>query len=144
MMHAVKWGASMISLFSLRGYDTEDPLDRLGNKALLLHILVTAVVSIAALYVIINLLQIASFKFSWLFWAEVAIISLIYAPITAWLRKSSSPFLMALMMVAAVPLDLYIQSNFRALGKSALWMYNQDSIIGSLHPLLIIGIVLDY
>ena len=131
----------MIPLFTLRGFYHDDPLDRTGSKYLLIHILVTALISILSLYIIINVLNIAVFKYNWLFWAEVVSISLIFAPIVAFLRKSSSVLLMLLMIIVAVPLDIYLESNFRAIGVTALWDYNSESIIGGFHPLIRIAIV---
>ncbi len=48
---------------------------------------------------------------------------------------------MLLMIIVALPLDIYLESNFRYFGEAALWAYGSESIIGSLHPLLRIAVV---
>ncbi len=131
----------MIPFFNLKGYTNRDPLDAPSSKGLVLHIATAAVIIPLLLYLIVYVLEVASFKYDWLFGIECISIIFIYTPIVYYLRKSSSLLIMFLLIVIGLPLDLYIDSNYRQIGLTGLWFYNNDSIIGSLQPLLKIEIV---
>jgi choline dehydrogenase-like flavoprotein len=132
----------MISPINIRGYAVQDPLDDIPASARYpLAMAVTAVTSFGLLYVVFTLLHIADLRYGWLFWVEIGAIALFYAPLVVALRKSSSLVLIALLMAGAVPLDLFIEAQYRAAGLPAFWTYNAQAVLGPLHPLLRILVV---
>lgn len=130
------------SIFNLRGYTASDPLDAVPDfKRFLLTSVVSALISIAFLHLIFNVFNIATLQYAWLFWVECAILVFLYTPIVVLLRKSSSLVLMGLLIIVAIPVDIYLQANYRDAGLPALWVYNADALLGGFPPLLQIFIV---
>jgi hypothetical protein len=125
----------MIPFINLNGYTHHDPLDTTSNKGLILHIVTALIIIPILLLVIIDLLNIAAFNNDWLYWVECFSLIFIYTPIVYYLRKSSSLLIMFALAVIGIPLDLYIDSNFRQVGLGGLWTYNIDSVIGALPTL---------
>ena len=101
----------------------------------------TAVLSLLLLYLVFDVLHIATLKYAWLFWLEWAVLTLFYAPVVCALRKSSSLVHIGLLMAGGVPLDLFLEARYRSQGIETLWMYNPDGLLGAVHPLLRIAIV---
>jgi hypothetical protein len=132
----------MHPLFTVHGYTAEDPLDRVSASVrYTVSILTAAVISMFFLFLIFNVLSVAGLKYSWLFWVEVAVLALIYTPLIVSLRKASSLVIMFLLMAAGIPLDLFLEAQYRNAGMQALWWYNVDGPLGSLPSLLQIFIV---
>jgi hypothetical protein len=132
----------MHPLFTLHGYTAEDPLDRVTTSVrYTVSVLTAAVISTVFLYLIFNVLSVAGLKFSWLFWVEIAVLALIYTPLIVTLRKASSLVIMFLLMAAGIPLDLFLEAQYRTAGEQALWWYHPDGPLGSLPSLLQIFIV---
>ncbi len=132
----------MTPILSFFGYRQHDPLD--DAPAATRYLLVmgsTAVLSLLLLYLAFDVLHIATLKYAWLFWLELAVLTLFYAPVVCALRKSSSLVHIALLMAGGVPVDLFLEARYRSLGHEAPWMYSPDGLLGPVHPLLRIVIV---
>lgn len=132
----------MTPLFNYRGLTAPDPLDAAPKgMRMIISIAVAALISTATLYLIFFVLNIADLKYNYLFVIEVGFLALIYTPVFVAFRKSGSLVLVAILMLMVMPVDLYIEGHYRALGLPALWTYNPDGLLGGLHPLLRIFVV---
>ncbi len=132
----------MTPILSFFGYQHHDPLDDApGRIQYLLVMGSTAVLSLLLLYLVFDVLHIASLKYAWLFWLEWAVLTLFYAPVVCALRKSSSLVHIGLLMAGGVPIDLFLEARYRSQGVDTLWMYNPDGLLGHVQPLLRIAIV---
>lgn len=132
----------MHPIFTFRGYTAEDPLDRVTVfQRYSISIIIAALISVVFLYIIFYVLSIAELKYTWLFWVEVAVLSFVYTPLIVSIRKSSSIVIMFLLLAAGIPIDLFLEAQYRAAGQQALWLYTPDGMLGGLHPLLQIGAV---
>src|SRR4029077_18547263 len=101
----------------------------------------TAVLSLLLLYLVFDVLHIATLKYAWLFWLELAVLTLLYAPVVCALRKSSSLVHIGLLMAGGIPIDLFLEARYRSQGVETLWMYSPDGLLGHIQPLLRIAIV---
>ncbi|MGZ3822448.1 MAG: GMC family oxidoreductase N-terminal domain-containing protein, partial [Mucilaginibacter sp.] len=131
----------MITFFNFRGYSAPDPLDKAsGFMSYLILILVNLVLSVLLLYLIIWPLHILYFNGFTLFgitfsyWytigLELFINCLIFSPIIAALRKSSSMVLYFVVFIPYYLLDLYVEGHYRhSMPEKALWMYYDPSSI---------------
>jgi hypothetical protein len=127
----------MPPIFSFFGYRSYDPLDDAPSGVrYLLTMGSTAVLSVLLLYVVFDVLHIATLKYGWLFWVECAFLALLYAPAVCALRKSSSLVHIGLLVASVVPLDLFLEARYRAYGLDTLWMYTNDGPLGGVQPLL--------
>ncbi len=132
----------MTPLLSFFGYTSYDSLDDAPPAVrCLLTMGSTSVLSVLLLYVVFDVLHIATLKYGWLFWLECAVITLLYAPLVTYLRRSSSLVHIGLLMASAAPLDLFLEARYRVHGFDTLWMYSGDGLLGAVHPLLRILIV---
>ena len=132
----------MIQPLNIRGYVARDPLDNLPPRVRLALVSgVTFSVSVAFLYLIFDVLSIATLHPRWLFLVECAAMAVLYAPAVLYLRKSSSLVLIGLLAAALIPVDLAVESHVRAAGKVAPWMYSAEGLLGGVQPALRIVIV---
>ena len=127
----------MITLFNVRGYTGDDPLDRVpawfryGFSAV-----TTFGVCAAYLTVVFDVLDIATLHPDWLRWVEYTIAALFFSPVVVALRKASSFVPMALLLASAIPIDIALEAQVRMKGGTAPWVYNSTGLLGPLHPLL--------
>src|SRR5438105_3062067 len=128
----------MISPINLRGYASDDPLDRLPPmRRSLLVMAVTAVVTTLLVILIAPVFQLVRFAGLWFASVEVAAFTLVAAPFVMAFRKSSSLFHYASILLPLYALDLYLESHVRALGVHALWDYTPGTVITRINPLLL-------
>jgi len=127
----------MYPFFTVRGYTAYDPLDqlRVGYRYGLV-VALAAVITTLYLSLIFYVFEMFGLKHGWMLWAEIALLSLLFAPIVVALRKSSSLVLVLILMVAGLPFDLYIETHFRAAGLTPAWWYTEHGLLGPLPPLL--------
>lgn len=127
----------MVSFFNLRGFRGEDPLDRLApNQRRLLTSVVGFTCAISMLYLVVDVMNIAHFRYRWLMYAEAIGLTLLYIPIVVAFRKSSSLLPIALLVALLVPFDFFIQAQYRDVGKIALWHYPAEGLLGGLPPIV--------
>jgi choline dehydrogenase-like flavoprotein len=120
----------MISPFNVRGYDSLDPLDFVPLPArTALAMGVTGIVSLLLVYVITDVIHVVTFIGLWFEIVEVAGFALLAAPLTLWLRKSSSLVPYAIITLPLMLTDLYLQAHYRDLGIPALWDYPSGTIV---------------
>jgi len=132
----------MIPLFNIRGYAAPDPLDALQLRhRCALTSGVTLAVSAPLLFLVYDVLHIATLHPGWLVYVEILAAALLYAPVVLFLRKSSSLVQLAVLVVPFVALDIWLEAHCRAVGRVAPWMYDRDGLFGELQPLLRILIV---
>ncbi len=127
----------MVPFFTLRGYTAADPLDTLTSR--LRYFLIVGmvfIVSVIYFWVVFYRLEVFLLPADWLIWVEIVFLTIVYGSIVVFLRKASSVILILIMMLLGVPMDLYLESYYRAAGLTAMWEYNVDGLLGSLHPLL--------
>ena len=68
----------MTPILSFFGYQQHDPLDDApGRTQYLLVMGSTAVLSLLLLYLVFDVLHIATLKYAWLFWLELAVLTLV-------------------------------------------------------------------
>ena len=107
----------MTPILSFFGYQQHDPLDDAPARTRYLLVMgSTAVLSLLLLYLVFDVLHIATLKYAWLFWLEWAVLTLFYAPVVCALRKSSSLVHIGLLMAGGVPLDLFLEARYRSHG----------------------------
>lgn len=127
----------MITLFNVRGYTGNDPLDRVpGWFRYAFSAVTTFVVCAAYLTVVFDVLKIATLTPDWLRWVEYTIVALFFSPLFVALRKASSFVPIAIVLVSALPLDIALEAQVRMTGGTAPWVYNSTGLLGPLHPLL--------
>lgn len=127
----------MVPFFTIRGYTAVDPLDALTSRMrYILTVAMVFIVSVIYFWVVFYMLEVFLLPANWLLWVEIAFLTIIYGSIVVFLRKASSLILIFIMLLLGVPLDLYLETHYRAAGLSALWTYNVDGLLGSFHPLL--------
>jgi choline dehydrogenase-like flavoprotein len=132
----------MIALLNIRGYVAPDPLDALRPKQrFLLSSATTFAVTAPLLFVVYDVLHIATLHPSWLMYIELLAAAFVYAPLVLLLRKWSSLLQMAVLALPFSALDIVLEAHVRAVGGTAPWMYDPDGLLGSLQPLLRILIV---
>ena len=125
----------MLSPINLRGYEGDDPLDRLPPASrYLLAMAVTAVVSTLLVMLITRVFRLVQFAGLWVDYVDVASCTLLVAPCVVTFRKSTSLLHYAFVLLPLFALDLYLESHVRAPGVRALWGYTPETFIGQIHP----------
>jgi choline dehydrogenase-like flavoprotein len=127
----------MYPFFTVRGYTAHDPLDqlRVGYRYGLV-VALTAIITTIYLSLIFFVFEIFGLRHEWMLWTEIALLSLLYAPIIVALRKSSSFVLILVLMIVGMLFDLYVETHYRAAGLVPLWWYTEHGLLGPLPPLL--------
>lgn len=120
----------MSPFFTLKGFYKPDPLDKApAFMQYLLMTLVTIAVSILLVYAITDVFKLLEFKCFCVKIFEVVIFSLIFAPVIVKLRKSASWVLILIIFIPLFVFDIFLQSNYRDKGITALWTYLPGTFI---------------
>ncbi len=120
----------MPPLINIKGYTSKDPLDKAPVfMQYLLMMVVTLVVSILLVYAITDVFKLLEFRTFGVKVLEVAVFTLIAAPVIVYLRKSSSLILILIIFIPLFIFDIYLQANVRDKGAVALWSYLPGTFI---------------
>lgn len=117
-------------LINLKGYTEPDPLDRAPAKMkYILMMAVNLVISILLVYLITDVFKLLEFRSLGVKIFEVAVFTLLSAPLITALRKSSSLVLIIVILIPLFIFDIYLQANVRDKGGIALWSYLPGTFI---------------
>ncbi|CAN5601394.1 hypothetical protein BH18THE1_BH18THE1_22700 [soil metagenome] len=126
----------MPPVLNLKGYIYPDPLDKAPVfMQYMLMMLVTCVASVILVYAITDVFHLLEFKNFGVKVFEVAVFTLIAAPLMVLLRKSGSLFLILIILIPLFIFDIYLQANVRDYGNVALWTYLPGTFIDSVKVL---------
>lgn len=133
----------MPRFFNVSGYLPPDTLDGLTpGRRFALFAATTAVVTFLELYVAYDVLVVATLEYPWLFWLEVAFLSLPFAAVVLALRKGSSFFPIVLVALPFLLADFWLDEHVRR-SAVAWWSYGAGTLVHDWPPLartLFIGV----
>lgn len=120
----------MTPVINFKGYNSPDPLDKAPLvMQYILMMSVTFIVSILLVYLITDVFKLVEFRSLGVKIFEVAVFTLISAPVITALRKSSSIVLILIIFIPLFVFDIYLQANVRDKGGIALWSYLPGTFI---------------
>src|SRR5690349_8183363 len=96
--------------------------------------LTTAAVTALFFYIEINVLQVTTLYYGWLFWFGCAAFAATLAPLMAVAPKSSSLLYCGIVLVIGFLLDMFQQAYYRDRGLLAWWTYNSSTPLYRLIP----------
>ena len=121
-------------IINRRGYQSDDPYDRLTKrKSSIIHLVVTLVVISLFFYLAEQTFSILKFRGVQEKWSFIIILTLFYGLFSKILRKSSSLFFLLILFLPFFCLDLFFEVN--ANDRTPLWVYKPNSFISSITPL---------
>ena len=120
----------MPPIFNFRGYTAQDPLDKApAAMQYILMMIVSMIASVILVYAITDYFGLLEFRSFGVKVLEVVLFTLVFAPLTVMLRKSSSLVIMLVIFLPLFIFDIYLQANFRDKGIETLWMYLPGTFI---------------
>jgi choline dehydrogenase-like flavoprotein len=92
--------------------------------------------ALGVLFVATDVLGLVTFKERWFLYLDAALLSLVYMQFAVAFRKSSSLLPMIIFSALYVPCDFFVQAQYRDLGRTAMWSYPAQGLLGGLPPLV--------